>query len=129
MAKGRRQRCRSCARSAAGRPPPETVGNINGDVEVNRRDPIISGARVVIMTPDVCHAWMTRRADSLAVRDFLSKLRNVIIDEAHVYEDVFGSNAGCFFRPPWLCVSACPNWLTGIWTWAGCRAEPTVATR
>ena len=57
---------------------------------VNQRDPIISRARVVIMTPDVCHAWMTRRADSQGVRQFLARLRNVIIDEAHVYEDVFG---------------------------------------
>ena len=50
------------------------------------------------MTPDVCHAWMTRRADSQAVREFLSRLRNIIIDEAHVYEDVFGSNAAYLFR-------------------------------
>ena len=48
---------------------PETVGKINGDVGVNRRDPIISRARVVIMTPDVCHAWMTRRADSQVEAD------------------------------------------------------------
>ena len=78
--------------------PRETVGKINGDVGVNQRDPIISRARVVIMTPDVCHAWMTRRADSREVRQFLAKLRNVIIDEAHVYEDVFGSNASYLFR-------------------------------
>ena len=78
--------------------PRETVGKINGDVAVNQRDPIISRARVVIMTPDVCHAWMTRRSDSQAVRGFLAKLRNVIIDEAHVYEDVFGSNAAYLFR-------------------------------
>ena len=78
--------------------PRETVGKINGDVAVNRRDPIISRARVVIMTPDVCHAWMTRRADSQAVREFLARLRNVIIDEAHVYEGVFGSNASYLFR-------------------------------
>ena len=78
--------------------PQETVGMINGDVGVNQRDPIIRGARVVIMTPDVCHAWMTRRSDSQAVREFLSRLRNVIIDEAHVYEDVFGSNASYLFR-------------------------------
>ena len=78
--------------------PRETVGKINGDVRVNQRDPIISRARVVIMTPDVCHAWMTRRADNQAVRDFLARLRNVIIDEAHVYEDVFGSNAAYLFR-------------------------------
>ena len=78
--------------------PQETIGKINGDVSVNQRDPIISRARVVIMTPDVCHAWMTRRADSQAVRGFLGRLRNVIIDEAHVYEDVFGSNAAYLFR-------------------------------
>ena len=78
--------------------PRETVGKINGDVTVNRRDPIISRARVVIMTPDVCHAWMTRRADGRAVRSFLGRLRNVIIDEVHVYEDVFGSNAAYLFR-------------------------------
>ena len=78
--------------------PRETIGKVNGDVAVNQRDPIISRARVVIMTPDVCHAWMTRRADSQAVRSFLSRLRNVIIDEAHVYEDVFGSNASYLFR-------------------------------
>ena len=65
---------------------------------MNRRDPIISRARVVIMTPDVCHAWMTRRADRQSVREFLAKLRNIIIDEAHVYEDVFGSNAAYLFR-------------------------------
>ena len=62
--------------------PRETVGKINGDVGVNQRDPIIRRARVVIMTPDVCHAWMTRRADSQGVRQFLAKLRNVIIYEA-----------------------------------------------
>ena len=78
--------------------PRETVGKINGDVGVNQRDPIIRRARVVIMTPDVCHAWMTRRADSPAVREFLSRLRTIIIDEAHVYEDVFGSNAAYLFR-------------------------------
>ena len=70
--------------------PRDTIGKINGDVGVNQRDPIISWARVVITTPDVCHAWMTRR-------EFLSRLRN-IIDEAHVYEDVFGSNAAYLFR-------------------------------
>ena len=60
--------------------PRETIGKINVDVAPHRRDPMISRARVVIMTPVVCHAWMTRRADSQAVRGFLARLRNVIID-------------------------------------------------
>ena len=78
--------------------PQETIGKVNGDVDVNRREPIMSRSRVIIMTPDVCHAWMTRRADSPGVKGFLANLRNVIIDEAHVYEDVFGSNAAYLFR-------------------------------
>ena len=78
--------------------PRDTVGKVDGDVNVNQREPVLSRARVVIMTPDVCHAWMTRRADAAGVRRFLANLRNVIIDEAHVYEDVFGSNAAYLFR-------------------------------
>ena len=31
-------------------------------------------------------------------------------------------------RPP-PCALACPNWLTGTWTWAMQQAEPTPATR
>ena len=36
---------------------------------------------------------------------------------------------GCSFRPRWACIWACPNWLTGTWTWAMHQAEPTRALR
>ena len=44
------------------------------------------------------------------------------------------ANAGlllpaCSCRPPSPCALACPNWLTGTWTWAMQQAEPTPATR
>ena len=77
---------------------PETVGNINGDVDLSLREQVIEKASIIVMTPDVCHAWLTRRTDVESVRNFLANLRNVIIDEAHVYEDVFGSNASYLFR-------------------------------
>ena len=79
--------------------PRETVGMINGDVGVqSTRSHHPRGEGGDHGLPTCAHAWMTRRSDSQAVREFLSRLRNVIIDEAHVYEDVFGSNASYLFR-------------------------------
>ena len=78
--------------------PAETVGQINGDVPPNQRDSIISNSRVVIMTPDVCHAWLTRNAEKPPVKRFLRGLRTIIIDEAHTYESIFGSNSAYLFR-------------------------------
>ena len=78
--------------------PPETVGQVDGDVPPARRDEVMRRARIVMATPDVCHAWMLRRANDPAIRDFLLRLRVVVIDEAHTYESVFGSNSSYLFR-------------------------------
>ena len=78
--------------------PGNTVDQINGDVPMNRRDGIINTSRVIIMTPDVCHAWMTRKAETPSVKKFLRGLRVIIIDEAHTYESIFGSNSAYLFR-------------------------------
>lgn len=51
-------------------------------------------ARVVLMTPDVCHAWLMRQVSTRSIRQFLANLRLMVIDEAHVLEAVFGSNVG-----------------------------------
>ena len=50
------------------------------------------------MTPDVCHAWLTRKAAEPPVKGFLRNLNTVIIDEAHTYEAVMGSNSAYLFR-------------------------------
>ena len=78
--------------------PDHTLGHIDGDVPMNRRDAIIRNARVLILTPDVCHAWLLRRANTPDVSTFLVNLQTIIIDEAHTYESVFGSNAAYLFR-------------------------------
>ena len=78
--------------------PGNTVDQINGDVPMNRRDGIINTSRVVIMTPDVCHAWLTRLAETPSVRKFLKGLKTIIIDEAHTYESIFGRNSAYLFR-------------------------------
>ena len=77
---------------------PETVGQIDGDVRGNDRDTIINRARIIIATPDVTHAWMLRRTNDHSIRRFLQNLRVIVIDEAHTYEGIFGSNAAYLMR-------------------------------
>ena len=77
---------------------PEVVQTISGDVPMAQRENTLRRARIVLMTPDVCHAWLLRRSKSPGVAQFLASLRTVVIDEAHTYEDVFGSNAAYLFR-------------------------------
>ena len=78
--------------------PPETVGQVDGDIPQAQRDAVMKQAKIVIATPDVCHAWMLRKANAPIIRDFLAQLRIIIIDEAHTYESVFGSNSAYLFR-------------------------------
>ena len=78
--------------------PPDTIGQIDGNVDSRYREQIITTSRIIIMTPDVCHAWLIRRSRSPAVHNFLAGLRTIVIDEAHTYEWVFGSNSAYLFR-------------------------------
>ncbi|MCO5296818.1 MAG: DEAD/DEAH box helicase [Fimbriimonadaceae bacterium] len=74
------------------------VGRISGDVPVKARAQILNNSHVVVMTPDVMHAWLLPNANDRHVRAFLQNLRLVVVDEAHAYTGVFGSNSGFLFR-------------------------------
>lgn len=74
------------------------VARIDGDVLGPDRDEALSNARIILMTPDVCQAWLMRNAGSSLVRRFLSDLSLLVLDEAHVYESVFGSNVAFLLR-------------------------------
>ena len=78
--------------------PPETVTTVNGDVNPDLREARFRDSRIVMTTPDVTHAWTTRMAAKPDVARFLRHLAVIVIDEAHTYEDVFGSNALYLFR-------------------------------
>ncbi len=71
---------------------------IDGGVPVLSRNQIISKARVLLMTPDVAHAWMMSSVSEGPVKRFLDSIRLVILDEAHVYDGVFGTNMAYFIR-------------------------------
>jgi DEAD/DEAH box helicase domain-containing protein len=78
--------------------PQETVGRIDGSVDVAKRDDILERSRIVVMTPDVCHAWLMSRLSVPAVRGFVRELELVVLDEAHTMEGVFGSNFAFLLR-------------------------------
>ena len=78
--------------------PGRWVASLTGDVLPTERKAILEQARIVIATPDVCHAWLMRELATRASRRFLANLRLIIVDEAHVFDAVFGSNAAFLIR-------------------------------
>jgi len=74
------------------------LGYIDGAVPVDQRANIVSRHRILVMTPDVTHAWMLSRLNEPAVRKFVTNLQLLILDETHVYDGVFGTNMAYFLR-------------------------------
>ena len=77
---------------------PQSVGRIYGGVAMDEREQIMERSRVVLMTPDVCQAWLMRTLGSSQINQFIGSLALLVLDEAHVYESVFGSNAAFLLR-------------------------------
>jgi DEAD/DEAH box helicase domain-containing protein len=78
------------------------VGRIVGGVSQEERISILKSCSVVIFTPDVIHAFLLGKIGDVKfknhIRKFLSKVKLIIIDEAHTYSGIFGSNAAYLFR-------------------------------
>jgi DEAD/DEAH box helicase domain-containing protein len=77
---------------------PYKVGRIDGAVPQMEREKIMKDANIIIMTPDVIHAWLLSKAANVTVSKFLKNIRLMIIDEAHTYSGVFGSNSAFLYR-------------------------------
>jgi DEAD/DEAH box helicase domain-containing protein len=73
-------------------------GYIDGGVPAERRLGILRASQVVLMTPDVAHAWLLSHLGEKEVSAFLARVRLLVLDEAHVYEGVFGTNMAYFLR-------------------------------
>jgi DEAD/DEAH box helicase domain-containing protein len=94
------------------------VGRIDGQVPTASRLDILKRSRVLIMTPDIIHAWLLSNLSNKTVLQFLQSTRLIIVDEVHNYSGVFGSNAALLFRrlrhlmdllgasPKFVCASA-----------------------
>ncbi|MCY4454790.1 MAG: DEAD/DEAH box helicase [Chloroflexi bacterium] len=74
------------------------VGRIYGPLSFSEREETLQRSRIIVMTPDVCQAWLMSRLAMPAVRNFLGSLCTVILDEAHTLEGVFGSNFAFLIR-------------------------------
>ena len=74
------------------------VGQIDGSVPPSERDNILEQSRIVVMTPDVCQAWLMSRLAMPVVKEFIYSLSTLVMDEAHVLEGVFGSNFAFLIR-------------------------------
>ena len=74
------------------------IGRIDGSVPGPEREKVLRNARIVMMTPDVCHAWLMSRLSLPVVRGFVQALTTVVMDEAHTLEGVFGSNFAFLIR-------------------------------
>ncbi len=74
------------------------VGRIDGQTPMHSRMEILRNSRVLIMTPDIIHAWFLCHVSDKAVMCFLFKTQLIIVDEVHYYTGVFGSNAAFLFR-------------------------------
>ncbi|PIP08586.1 MAG: hypothetical protein COX51_03745 [Syntrophobacteraceae bacterium CG23_combo_of_CG06-09_8_20_14_all_50_8] len=77
---------------------PAHVGRIDGQTPMHARMDILRNCQVLIMTPDIIHAWLLFHISDKAVMCFLFKTSLVIVDEVHYYTGVFGSNAAYLFR-------------------------------
>lgn len=74
------------------------AGFIDGGVATPMRARILESSNVVLMTPDVAHAWLMARQNTWSIVEFMSALGLLILDEAHVYDGVFGTNSAYLFR-------------------------------
>ena len=75
-----------------------SFGFIDGSLPVPKRNAVLDQSRVVLMTPDVAHAWLMSNLKVREIRYFLRNIKLLILDEAHIYEGVFGTNMAYFLR-------------------------------
>jgi len=74
------------------------VGRIDGQTPIYNRIDILRNSQVLILTPDIIHAWLMYNISDITITNFLSKVSLIIVDEIHNYTGVFGSNAAYLFR-------------------------------
>ncbi|MCI0514990.1 DEAD/DEAH box helicase [candidate division KSB1 bacterium] len=73
-------------------------GYIDGSIPVNARPAILEKHRLLLMTPDVMHAWIMSHLNLPEVKTFVENLEYLILDEIHVYDGIFGTNMAYLIR-------------------------------
>jgi DEAD/DEAH box helicase domain-containing protein len=76
--------------------PKHLVAAYDGDTPYEERFDVRSRARLIITNPDMLHISMLPRHSEWA--RFFANLKYVIIDEAHIYRGIFGSNVALVLK-------------------------------
>ena len=107
---------RSLAELTSLLPSPVRFATFDGDTPLEERPQIKRSAQIVLTNPDMLHLGILPNHQSWS--RFLRRLRYVVIDEAHIYRGVFGSQVGNVLRrlkrlfslynaqPQFICCSA-----------------------
>jgi DEAD/DEAH box helicase domain-containing protein len=74
-------------------------GAYDGDTPKSARTRLRHEARILLSNPDMLHVGILPNHTLWA--DFFANLRFLVLDEAHVYRGVFGSQVGCVLRRLW----------------------------
>lgn len=74
------------------------VGRVDGGVPVKDREGVVRNSRVLCVTPDIVHAWFLANLARPDVAACVRHLSLVVLDEAHTYTGVFGTNSAYLLR-------------------------------
>ena len=81
------------------------VGKIDGDdTDLMRRINVLQESRIVVVTPDVMHAFLLKNLNNQysnlgdVIQNFIKNISLIIIDELHLFKGVFGTNSAYLFR-------------------------------
>lgn len=104
-------------------------GRIDGNVrDVNERLRIIEECSVITFTPDTVHTFLLGKLKDTRctniIKNFLRKLKLVIIDEVHLYRGMLGSNSAYLFRRLNACAYLAGNNVPQYITASATIAEP-----
>ena len=87
---------RSLAELSAKLTPSPKIGAYDGDTPQKTRALLRAEAAILLSNPDMLHLGIL--PNHRLWRDFLSNLRFIVLDEAHVYRGVFGSHVAAVLR-------------------------------
>ena len=73
------------------------IGTFDGDTPLEERNRILKVADFVISNPDMLHAGVLPNHNR-RWKNFLSRLKYIVIDEVHLYRGAFGSHVSNVFR-------------------------------
>ena len=77
-------------------PLPVTVGTYDGDTPKSRRSHLRKSGQIILTNPDMLHLGVLPNHPLWG--SFFRNLRFVVVDEAHIYRGVFGSQVACVLR-------------------------------